>query len=131
MADSQPTSCTLLDRVRAADQGAWQRLLYLYGPLVRHWCRRRGLADADAEDVAQEVFQAVATGLGGFRRDRPTDTFRGWLRGVTRHKLLDFARARARHPAAAGGTDAHLRLEQLTDPAASGDTDDGLEQTSG
>ncbi len=130
MTDGRKTSRTLLERVRADDQRAWQRLLFLYGPLVRYWCNRWGVSGADAEDVAQDVFQAVAVGLNNFRNDRPDDTFRGWLRSVTRHKSLDFLRSRARHPAAAGGTDAHLRLEQVADPVSDAG-DDPQEQTTG
>src|SRR5262245_7555213 len=118
MADGRTTSSTLLERVRNRDQAAWQRLMYLYAPLVRYWCGRWGLHGADADDVVQEVFQGVAGKVAAFRRDRPADTFRGWLRGITRHKVLDARRARQRHPVGAGGTDAHLRLEQYADPDA-------------
>jgi RNA polymerase sigma-70 factor (ECF subfamily) len=122
MADGRTTSSTLLDRVRGHDQAAWQRLMYLYAPLVRYWCGRWGVQGADADDVVQEVFQGVAAGLPGFRRDRPSDTFRGWLRGITRFKVLDAQRARQRHPVGAGGTEANLRMEQYADPQADDDT---------
>ncbi len=110
MEPRDPTSPTLLERARARDQEAWRRLLYLYTPLLDFWCRRWGVQGSDADDVRQEVFQAVAAGLDGFRRDRPGDTFRGWLRGITHHKLLDLCRRRRAQPAAQGGTDAHRRL---------------------
>src|SRR5262245_29431146 len=67
---SASTSSTLLERVRAQDQEAWQRLVHLYSPLVYGWCRRSGLQDADAADVGQEVFRDVAGAIAGFRRDR-------------------------------------------------------------
>lgn len=47
------------------------------------WCGCKGVHGPDAEDVAQDVFRAVMTGLHGFRRDRPGDSFRAWLRGIT------------------------------------------------
>src|SRR6516225_5701342 len=87
-----PTPLSLLERLRANDPQAWRRLLDLYQPLVRFWCARGGLGHEDVEDVTQEVFAAVARGLPGFRRDRPGDTFRGWLRGITRNQLLLFHR---------------------------------------
>jgi len=34
------TSLSLLDRVKADDQQAWQHLVGLYTPLVWHWCAR-------------------------------------------------------------------------------------------
>ncbi len=114
MPSSNPsTSMTLLERIRNRDEEAWQRLHRLYAPLVLHWCKQWDVRGEDAEDVQQEVFQAVASNLEGFRRDRPGDTFRGWLRGITRNKLLDHLRRRQRHPQAKGGTDAHRRLMEV------------------
>jgi RNA polymerase sigma-70 factor, ECF subfamily len=52
MKPDRATSLTLLDRVRASDQDAWGRLVGLYGPLVRHWCRRRGVPEGDVDDLA-------------------------------------------------------------------------------
>jgi RNA polymerase sigma-70 factor (ECF subfamily) len=109
---------TLLQRLRAREQDAWSRLLHLYSPLVRAWCQHQGVQGADADDVTQEVFQAVVTGLEQFQKDRPGDTFRGWLRGITRHKLLDFFRRRSTQPQAQGGTTAGHRLQQVPQPDA-------------
>ena len=55
-----------------------------------------GLQGADADDVRQEIFHAVSVSLPAFHRDRPGDTFRGWLRGITRNKLLDHFRRQKR-----------------------------------
>jgi len=109
VANEKSTSVTLLERVRSRDQDAWQRLLHLYTPLVVYWCRHGGVHAQDAEDVCQEVFQAVAVGLEGFRREHAGETFRGWLRGITRHKILDYFRRRPQAQAE-GGTDAQRRL---------------------
>jgi RNA polymerase sigma-70 factor (ECF subfamily) len=111
------TSLSLLERARHRDQEAWQRLEYLYAPLIQHWCRGEGVVGPDAEDVRQEVFQAVALALGAFRRDRPGDTFRGWLRVITRRKLLDLRRRQQRQPDGEGGSGAHRRLLQVPGPA--------------
>jgi RNA polymerase sigma-70 factor (ECF subfamily) len=116
------TSLTLLDRLRTGDADAWHRLIDLYAPLVRHWCRRWGVQGADADDVSQDVFQAASQQILKFRRERPGDTFRGWLRGITRHKTLDFWRRRGQQPVAAGGTDTVRLLEAVPEPASdSGD----------
>src|SRR5262245_26988826 len=109
------TSITLLERLRQNDQSAWGQLLHLYDPLVQGWLRQMGFVGADADDLQQDVFQAVAAGLPGFRRDRAGDTFRGWLRTITRNKVLDFLRRRGRQPQGEGGTDAHLRLQAVPD----------------
>lgn len=99
------TSLTLLERARGADAAAWHRLVDLYGPLVHHWCRRAGLRGSDAADVGQEVFTRVWHALDRFRRDRPGDSFRGWLRTITRRSVVDHLRRGRREPAPAGGTD--------------------------
>jgi RNA polymerase sigma-70 factor, ECF subfamily len=110
------TSLSLLERVRHQDSQAWQRLVYLYTPLVHHWCQSWGLFGPDADDVRQVVFQSVATGLANFRRERAGDTFRGWLRVITRRKLLDHRQRRERQPIAEGGSTALQRLEQVAQP---------------
>jgi RNA polymerase sigma-70 factor (ECF subfamily) len=71
------------------------------------------MCGADAEDVAQEVFQAAATNLAAFRRAQPGDSFRGWLRGITRNMVLQHFRRGARHPRASGGSDALQRLQEV------------------
>jgi RNA polymerase sigma-70 factor (ECF subfamily) len=110
------TSPSLLDRARQNVAGAWERLVELYAPLVYHWCRRGGLGPEDGADVFQDVFRAVAEHLAEFRRDRPGDTFRGWLRTIARNKIRDHYRRLAGQPRAAGGTDAQLRLRDVPDP---------------
>jgi RNA polymerase sigma-70 factor (ECF subfamily) len=115
------TSLSLLDRVRLNQPDAWERLVDLYAPLVYHWCRRSDLGPEDTADVFQEVFRAVAEHIGGFHRDRAGDTFRGWLRTITRNKIRDHFRRRAGEPQAGGGTDAQLRL--LAVPEADAEED--------
>lgn len=110
---SRSTSRSLLVRLKADDPEAWQRLVTLYAPLVYHWCRKFGLPERDAADVFQEVVQSVATNIVKFRRDRPGDTFRGWLLTITRHKVSDHFRRQGDEPTAAGGTAAFRRLSEI------------------
>ena len=85
----EDTSLTLLDKVRKQDQEAWKRLVDLYSPLLCYWCQLYKLQHADTQDVAQAVFVAVARGIGNFHRDQEGDTFRGWLRTITKTKIYD------------------------------------------
>ena len=116
------TSLSLLDRARHHDEPSWQRLVTLYGPLVEHWCRRGGARPEDAADLAQEVFLAVSQGLERFERRGP-GSFRAWVRGITRHKLLDCYRRAERQAAAAGGSTALERLQEIPDPRPGSDED--------
>jgi len=113
---AQVTSLSLLQRALANDQSAWSRLTTLYRPLVLFWCRQARCPEAEIEDVIQEIFAAVAAGLGGFRHDRPGDTFRGWLRGITRNQVLMYFRRNQGRPQAEGGSEALGRLQDLADP---------------
>jgi RNA polymerase sigma-70 factor (ECF subfamily) len=55
------TRHSLILRLRdPADADAWHEFVTLYEPLVYRLARRKGLQDADARDVCQEVFRAVA-----------------------------------------------------------------------
>jgi RNA polymerase sigma-70 factor, ECF subfamily len=117
------TSLTLLERLRADEPDAWQAMVRLYSPLVYSWCARAGVRGADADDVVQAVFQAASTHLASFRRDREADTFRGWLRGITRNVVLMHFRRDARQPRASGGTESLLQLHEVIDPSTP-DSDD-------
>ena len=109
------TSRSLLNEARSADVAAWERLVKLYTPLVAAWCRRWGVAEQDIVDVLQEVFSAVAAHLGRFRKDRPSDTFRGWLNVIARSKTVDYFNSRKNEPAGAGGTEASKRIQEVLD----------------
>jgi len=109
------TSSSLLQRVLAQEPDAWHRLSELYGPVVLQWARQMKLREHDAADVVQEVFQAVAVHIGQFRRQRPEDSFRGWLWTITRNKVRDHFRRLATRQEAVGGSEAFVRLEQIPD----------------
>jgi RNA polymerase sigma-70 factor (ECF subfamily) len=103
--------------VRLADgsQSAWEELVDLYGPLVDHWCMRRGVGAGERADVVQEVFLAIYRSIGSFDPQRPGATFRGWLWTISLNKIRERARRR-RGPAAAGGSTAAALLNELPDP---------------
>ena len=109
------TSRSLLVRVKENDPAAWDRLVTLYAPLVTHWCRRLGVPEQDARDILQDVFGVLARSIDGFRRERQADSFRGWLRVITRNKVYDHYRKSNRQPSAVGGTDAYQLMHQLPD----------------
>lgn len=111
---SGATSYGLLSRARGHDPDAWKNLVHLYSPLVFHWCRQSGLASHDAADVMQEVFQAVHLALERFEPQQ-SGAFRGWLWTISRNKLNDFFRKQQHEPAAAGGSSAYGRWQQVED----------------
>jgi RNA polymerase sigma-70 factor (ECF subfamily) len=128
---SNATSRSLLDRVKADEAAAWERLVALYAPLVFYWCRRWNLREPDIADIVQDVFQAVFMRVAGFRKEREGDTFRGWLRRITQNKVLDHLRRLGREPPGIGGSEAQTRLAQLPFPQApeeDGNADEPVER---
>jgi RNA polymerase sigma-70 factor (ECF subfamily) len=117
---SYATSQSLLERVQSQDQEAWNRLVYIFSPLVYHVCAKWKVTGADAEDVVQDVFQAVAASIAEYQvaRDGKRAPFRCWLGGIIHHKLGDRHRRQVRQPQAEGGSAAHERLQELPAPKA-------------
>lgn len=65
----------------------------------------------DVPNIVQEVFRVVATHLDRFRRDRPGDTFRGWLITQTRTEILAYYRRRSKEQGhGEGGTDPRAQV---------------------
>ncbi len=106
------TRASLLARLGdPSDGAAWQQFVELYGSLVYGFARQRGLQDADAADLTQEVFLAIAQTAGRWHYDRRQGSFRGWLYGLTHNKIAKFFQrrrgqaigtGRQQRPAAAG-----------------------------
>ena len=108
--ESQPTSLTLLERVRAGDEAGWEKFVLMYGPLVYSWCRRAGLSPEDAGDVSQDVFIKLSNKFDSFQNRRPGDSFRRWLKTVTNNRAKDIQRGQRDRPQARGGTTAQLQM---------------------
>jgi RNA polymerase sigma-70 factor (ECF subfamily) len=120
----QATSMSLLIRAKAQDSAAWQRLVRIYTPLVLHWCHKSGVDGEDARDIAQETFTAVLRGLPSFKHGGQGDSFRGWLRTIVRHRLIDRHRKLEQQPLGAGGTEHHRQLAEVRDPLSDGGNHD-------
>lgn len=121
MAELPETRESLLVKIRDPDDGvAWDRFVSAYRPGLYRLARRRGLQDADAEDLAQQVIAIVARAIGDWRRDSSKGTFRAWLTRVARNASVNLL-TRGHFDAARGGTSVAEGLEQcpdLEDPIA-------------
>lgn len=109
-------SSTMLRGLKDRDSTAWSRFVRVLGPVVYQQCRRSGLQPSDAENVMQEVFLSVATKVETFQRTKPDDTFRGWLRTITRNKIRNYLKRWKKHPDGAGGTDAKMQFQEQPVP---------------
>lgn len=103
MTQSDATRPSLLVRIRdARDREAWGQFVEVYAPLVYDMARRRGLQDADAADLTQDVLRSVAGAIGRLDYDPRRGTFRSWLFTVTRNALNTFFEAQRRVPRGSG-----------------------------
>jgi RNA polymerase sigma-70 factor, ECF subfamily len=112
---SSATSLSLLARVKHNESEAWHKLVNRYSPLVYHWCRESGLPESDAADSVQEVFASVFGGIGNFHRDQQGDSFRGWLRTITRNCLCNHFRKVQGMAVAEGGSNARMNMLAFPD----------------
>ena len=95
MSDSPGTRPSLLVRIRdPQDREAWRQFVALYAPLIHGLCRQRGLQDADAADLTQEVLRTVTAAAPGLVYDPARGSFRGWLYTVTCNRIHDFRDSR-------------------------------------
>jgi RNA polymerase sigma-70 factor (ECF subfamily) len=116
MVETPNTRASLLIRLRdPRDERAWSEFVDIYEPFVLKLAYRRGLRGADADDLAQEVFVAVAAAIGRWDLDPARGSFRGWLFGVARNLTVDLLAAQHKQPRGTGETDARLRLEEVPD----------------
>ena len=105
-----------------ADQDAWRKFMQLYGPVVYGFARRRGLQDADAADLMQDVMRF------GSRRDRPAGV-RSQPGNVARLAVHDHPQQGVQfslgppHPAARVGRFGHQSIAEQG-PDGSVDSDD-------
>src|SRR6516165_3933455 len=99
------TRPSLLRRIRdPGDTEAWQTFVDVYGPLIYRHGRGRGLQDADAADVTQEVLFQVSRSIQTFEYRPEQGRFRDWLGTVTENKIRTFLTRRANVAHAGGET---------------------------
>src|SRR5215207_1815370 len=117
---SPSTRASLLVRLRdPRDRPAWDEFATLYTPIVRGYARRRGLQDADAEDLTQDVLRLVAGAMTGAAYDPDRGPFRAWLFAVVRNQVRKAVGRRRPGDVGAGGTDAGDLLADRPAPDAS------------
>lgn len=84
------TRDSLLLRVRNPnDRAAWDEFVQLYRPVIYRVAVARGLQDADALDLVQTVFVAIAQSIGTWEKSHPSARFRHWLLRVARNATIN------------------------------------------
>ena len=99
--DLIPTRASLLGRLKDWDDHAsWRDFFNTYWKLIYGFALQRGLTHSEAEEVVQETVLAVAKGIQGFTYEPARCAFKTWLLTVTRSKIANQFKKRARLPAA-------------------------------
>jgi len=96
--------------IDSAARGAWRDLEAKLRPFIA----RRVRADADVDDVVQDVFLRMQRGLPGLRDD---ERFGPWVYQVARSAIADHLRVTVRHPLTDG-------VPHEEDPAPPSDDED-------
>lgn len=90
-----PTRATLLQRLKNwQDQSSWQDFFDTYWRLIYNVARKRGLNEAEAQDVVQETMVSVAKHMPTFKYDPAIGSFKAWLWNLTRWRIRDQFRKR-------------------------------------
>lgn len=114
--ESPLTRASLLVQLRTGSNHiAWQEFVKLYGPVIYGFARKRGLQDADAADLMQDVMRSVSSAIGRLDYDRQQGTFRGWLFTITRNKIFNFLSARRIRPQGSGDSATNQLLNSHPD----------------
>ncbi len=113
MDDMPKTRPSLLVRLRdPQDERAWMEFLDIYEPLIYRLARRKGFQHADAIDLSQEVFLAVAAAIDRWDPDPAQGSFRGWLFRIARNLMINLLIKQKKNPQTAGNTEMTELLTQ-------------------
>ena len=114
MTELPTTRFTLLARLQEpANQAAWDEFVAVYEPAVYGFARRKGLQDADARDLCQDVLRAVALAIERWDPDPARGSFRAWMFRIARNMLINFCAQRRRHVRGSGDSAVQQALADL------------------
>lgn len=119
----QTTDMGLIYQAQGHHPQGWVVLAELYMPMVYRWSRRVGLQPADSSDVVQQVFWKLWNKIDQFSKTDPGDSFRAWLKTITKNEIADWWRKAASMPQSQSSFDAALELEAI---GGDWDQDDGF-----
>ena len=89
------TRQSLLGRLKDWDDDkSWRDFFDTYWRIIYSSARKAGLSDAEAQEVVQETVISVAKKMKEFKYDPALGSFKGWLKQLTRRRVVDQFRKR-------------------------------------
>ncbi len=94
------------------DIEAWDHFVSIYQPLVYRLARKKGLQDADAHEVVQEVMVAVSRAVDRWDPNQELGRFRDWLFTIARNLVINYVTRRKHAGIGTGDTAIQILLSQ-------------------
>ncbi len=105
------TRGSLLVQLKSREQSeAWRQFVEIYRPVIYRMARKRGLQDADAQDLSQQVLISISAAIERWEQRDESIRFRHWLRRVAKNAITN-ALTRRPKDQAGGGTEFQNRLQ--------------------
>src|SRR5882672_6361039 len=90
------TTLLLAGLTDPANREIWREFDDRYRPVLQAFARRLGLADEDADEIAQDVLARFVERYRAGEYDRERGRLRSWIFGIARTRVADWRRSRAR-----------------------------------
>lgn len=103
----------LVIRAARGEAKPYEQLYRRYERIVRSVVRSETQHHSDVDDIVQEVFASAWLRIGSLRDPA---SFRPWLLQITRHTVIDAARARSRRPLLDADDEIALSFVETLDP---------------
>ena len=88
MTEFPQTRSSLIAQVQSPeDREAWDQFVLIYRPVIYRMARRRGMQDADAQDLSQDVLIRISKSIKGWVPQECV-RFRHWLRKVASNAIV-------------------------------------------
>ena len=112
------TRASLILRLQdAEDMAAWDEFSAIYGPVVFNVATSRGFQSADAENLVQEVFMAVASSVSNWLQRDDRGSFRAWLLRIARNAAADMITQKSTRSLGLDGSVAQVHVANLPAPS--------------
>lgn len=92
----QTRKSLLLRLKELGDDESWREFYSIYGRMIFGYALRYRLSHSEAEDVVQDVCVKLFRQILSFDYSPDQGHFRGWLKTVTKHAVIDYIRRKER-----------------------------------